>query len=340
MIRRSFRFTIAHLSGVVALACLSLFGFSAAAQQPATSAPTAQAAPAQAAPAPPPAPAPELKFPKTDPANFTASTPTKEEVNAFLEANWGFDDTRAWEVYAIEKTPVAGISKVVVLAGLKNSGQQLTPIQFYVLPDGKHMFAGNEIVPFGVHPFADARAELEARADGPYRGSASKNLEIVEFADFQCPHCKEAQPNMEKLATDFPHARIVYQSFPLPQHPEAINAADYGVCVAKLGGSSAFFTFDAAVYDGQAGLETPDGATMTLNSAVTKAGLDPVKVAACTKLPETREAVESSVKLAKDLGVMQTPTLMVNGRPLPANAPYETLKKIIEYQAKVDSAGQ
>ncbi len=27
---------------------------------------------------------------------------------------------------------------------------------------------------------------------------------------------------------------------------------------------------------------------------------------------------------------------MVNGRPVPANMPYDTLKKIIEYQAKLD----
>ena len=33
---------------------------------------------------------------------------------------------------------------------------------------------------------------------------------------------------------------------------------------------------------------------------------------------------------------MQTPTLMVNGRQVPAAAPYDTLKQIVEYQAKLD----
>ena len=56
---------------------------------------------------------------------------------------------------------------------------------------------------------------MQQRADGPYRGSADKGLEIVEFADFQCPHCKEAQANMDKLAVDFPKARIVFQACPL-----------------------------------------------------------------------------------------------------------------------------
>jgi protein-disulfide isomerase len=83
-------------------------------------------------------------------------------------------------------------------------------------------------------------------------------------------------------------------------------------------------------------LATTDGATLTLNSAVTKAGLDPEKVGACAATPETLAAVEASVKLAQDLNVNQTPLLVVNGRPVPANAPYETLKQIILYQAKLD----
>jgi predicted DsbA family dithiol-disulfide isomerase len=43
------------------------------------------------------------------------------------------------------------------------------------------------------------------------------------------------------------------------------------------------------------------------------------------------------VKLAKDLGISQVPTLMINGRPISVGGvPYETLKQIIAYQAKLD----
>ncbi len=87
-------------------------------------------------------------------------------------------------------------------------------------------------------------------------------------------------------------------------------------------------------------MATADGATLTLNSAVTKAGLDPAKVSACTSAPETKAAVDASVKLAQDLKISQTPTLMINGRPAPAAVPYETLKQIVQYQAKVDGVVQ
>ena len=291
-------------------------------------------APAAAPAAPAPAAAPV--FPPPDPANFTATTPTKETVEGFLHTSWGYDDSRIWQVEAILKTPVDGISKVILYVGDKTGKQKPTAVDFFVLPDGKHIIAADDILPFGLTPYADNRAIAQQKADGPYRGAAGKDLEIVEFADFECPHCKEAQANMDKLGVDFPNARIVFQNYPLPQHKEAAPAAAYGVCVAKLGGSTAFFTFASAVFEGQEGLSSADGATLTLNSSVTKAGLDPAKVAACATQPATVATVDASVKLAKELNVQQTPTLLVNGRPVPANAPYDSIKQIVQFQEKLD----
>ena len=281
-------------------------------------------------------------FPKPDPAQFTAVSPTKEQVNAFIKTSWGYDENRIWQVQAIRKTEVAGMSKVLVLVGDKTGKQQPAVVQFYTLPDGRHIFANDEIIPFGAHPYAEHRALLAQRATGPYRGSASKDLELVEFADFQCPHCKAVQPNMDMLAADFPKARIVFQNFPLETvHPSARIAATYGVCVAKLGGNDAFFTYAAAVFDAQDSLSVPEGSTPALNNAVTKAGLDATKVEACARTPEAGATVEASVKLAEDLGIDETPMLFINGRQIPLGGiPYETIKQIVEYQAKLDGVAR
>jgi len=291
---------------------------------------------------PPSSPAPQapVELPKPDPANFTATSPTKEAVNEFLTQSLGFDENRIWEVEAIQKTPIEGFSKVIVYLGDKSGKNKPQELDFYVLPDGKHLIVvppNDEIQAFGPKPYAVTRTELQQNANGPYKGAAGKDLELVEFADFQCPHCKDAQANMEKLATDFPKARIVFQNYPLEKiHAQAKRAAAYAVCVAKLGGNNAFFQFADAVFEGQDGLNTPDGATLTLNSSVTKVGLDPAKITACAATPETDQEVENSVKLAQKIEVNQTPTLVVNGRQIPANVPYDVLKKIIEFQAKQD----
>jgi protein-disulfide isomerase len=328
-----------RLASIAALVAFSLSVFEAAAQQQVPPAPeqTPSVVTVPTGPAPTAAPV----FPKPDPLNFTAASPTKEAIDAFLQASWGYDESRIWQVQGILKTPVEGISKVVVFVGDKTGKMKPTALLFFALPDGKHIIAGDDVIPFGERPFAEYRAQLQQRADGPYRGSASKDLELVEFADFQCPHCKEAQANMEKLAVDFPKARIVFQPFPLERiHPASKTAAAYGVCVTKQGGSNAYFQFASAVFDGQDGLATPDGATMTLNSAVAKAGLDPVKIKVCSITPEAVAAVDASIKLAMDLNLVQVPTLMVNGRNVPANAPYETIKQIVVYQAKLDGVVQ
>jgi protein-disulfide isomerase len=314
-------------------------GPSAPAQQPSDTTPTAPQPDQPQLEAPPAAPAPSgpPEFPKPDPANFTATSPSKEVVNGFLQANWGYDTDRMWQVQAILKTPADGVSKVIILVGDKTGKQKPQVLSFLVLPDGKHIASGDDVMNFGQNPFADTRQQLEQHANGPYRGAASKDLELVEFADFQCPHCKEAQANMDKLVTDYPKARIVFQNFPIASlHPQAVSAAEYGICVTKLGGSSAFFQYAAAVFDGQDGLGTPDGATLTLNSAVTKGGLDPAKVSACAATPEVKADVDASIQLGRDLGVGEVPTLMINGRSVPATVPYDLLKKIIDYQAKSD----
>lgn len=332
---------IRHIGRLASFALLaaSASAFHAGAQQQVPPA-SAQEPAAQTPSAPAPTAAPV--FPKPDPRNFTATSPTTQQVDGFLTASWGYDPNRIWQVQGILKTQIEGLSKVYVLVGDKTGKDKPSSFMFWAMPDGKHIIAGEDIYPFGDHPYTENRTILQQQANGPYRGSASKDLELVEFADFQCPHCKEAQANMEKLATDFPKARIVFENYPLERiHPQAKQAAAYGVCVNKLGGSNAFFQFAAATFDAQDGLATPDGATLTLNSAVTKAGLDPAKVAACATTPETSEAVEKSVKLAEQLNVNQTPMLLVNGRQVPVGGvPYETLKKIVEYQAKLDGVQQ
>ena len=286
---------------------------------------------------PVPAAPTDTRFPAPKAENFTSATPTVASVDAFTRAMKGFDDSIAWQVEAIQKTQVPGLVRVVVMFAEKKSTNPAQPTVFFVLPDGKHIAASNEILPFGDNPFAETRKLLEDKATGPYRGAADKNFEIVEFADFQCPHCKLAQPNIEKLATDYPNARIVFEAFPLGQiHPAAVKAATYAGCVAQLAGSTAFFNFAAAVFDGQDGLETPDGTMLTLNSALTKAGVDQAKVTACVGTPAAKATVDASVALAAELHLNQVPTLFVNGRPIPGSAPYDVLKKVIDYQLKMD----
>jgi protein-disulfide isomerase len=276
-------------------------------------------------------------FPPVNQKFFTAASPTVDTVNSFLKAIWGYDSNRIWRVEAIQSTPAPGVSKVVVYVSDKSPNAKVQSMGFFITPDGKHAIADSSgVISFGATPFADNRKTLQARADGAWRGAASKDLLLVEFADMQCPHCKEAQATMEQLVKDFPNARVVFQSFPLTEiHPFAFKAAAYGYCVQKQK-NDAFFPYAAAVFDTQTAL-TPDSGDQTLKDAVTKAGLDPVAVDACAATQAIKDQVTASIKLGEEVGVDQTPILAVNGRLLPlSQVPYEMLKTIVSYQAVMD----
>ena len=142
---------------------------------------------------------------------------------------------------------------------------------------------------------------------------------------------------MDRLAQDFPQARIVYENFPLTEvHPYAMRSATIGVCVRKSKGDAAFFTYAANVYDHQAGL-TVAGANDTLAAAVKAAGADPKATGECADTQAAKDEVTASMKLGTELGVASTPTLLVNGRSLPISSiPYELTKRIIAFQAGQD----
>lgn len=289
-----------------------------------------------------PGASPGQKFPPVDPNSFTAASPTRETVEAFLHVSWGYDTDRVWQVQAVQKTPAPGISKVTALVAQKSEPQQqVATLVFYVTPDGKHLIS-NEVLPFGATPYADTRRILQERADGPTRGAADKKFELVEFADLQCPHCKAVQPTIERLIGDFPQAHFVFENLPLTAiHTEAYKAATYGMCVAQQAGNEAFFKFIDAVFAAQDGL-TPQTSDSTLADAVTKIGLDAAKIGSCSYTSAAKAPVDASINLAQDLEVIETPMLFINGRQIPvgevANGqlPYDTLKKIVAWQFSLD----
>ena len=166
-------------------------------------------------------------FPPVDPRNFTADTPTPTAVDRYLHAVIGYDANRIWRVESITKTKSPGVTRVSALISERAPNAKVLNATFYVLPDGKHLIAdGTGVTAFGDNPYAENAAVLRERADGPAHGAAAKDFLLVEFADLQCPHCKDAQATMARLATDFPNARIVYQSFPIAAiHPYAFRAA-------------------------------------------------------------------------------------------------------------------
>lgn len=276
-------------------------------------------------------------FPPADPKNFTAASPKPETVDAFLRQVWGYDPDRTWRIAGIQSTAAPGVSRVTVFVLERAPGAQIQQLVLMVTPDGNHAIEGYNVIPFGEKPFASTRELLRTSANGPYRGPASKDLELVEFVDLQCPHCKTAQGLMEQLIKDYPKAHVTVELFPLVSiHPSAYKAAKYAVCAQKTS-TDAFFKYIHEVFETQEGL-APMTEDALLKAAATRVGLDANAIATCAGSQAARDSVDAQMRLAMAAGVEETPLLVINGRMLPGfnSIPYEQLKKIVEYQLKLD----
>ena len=259
----------------------------------------------------------------------TSTLPSEEDVNAFLHATFGYDPQLTWKIVSIKPSEAEGLAEVnVEMSGPQGQGTQ----KFFVSEDRKHAVVG-EVIPFGKQPFEQSRLELQKKVTGPTRGPANAPVLLVEFSDLQCPHCKEANPTVERLLNEDPNVRFVFQNFPLPSHNWALKAAAYADCVGRASNDS-FWKFLDSVYAAQNDI-TADNADQKLTDLADQAGVKGQDIAACAATPETEARVQQSVKLGQSLEVNSTPTLFINGRPVGVSGNnYDVLKQLVDFAAK------
>jgi protein-disulfide isomerase len=260
----------------------------------------------------------------------TPNLPSEETVNGFMQQMFGYDSTLTWKVQDIKPSKAQGLAEVTVVL---NGPQGPQSNKLYVTEDGKYAVTG-DILPFGAKPFEADRKTLEKGINGPSRGPANAPVTIVEFSDLQCPHCKAAQPDLDKLLTEEPNVRLVFQNFPLPMHDWAMKAASYADCVARSSNDEAW-KFIQGVYDVQTDI-TASNADEKLNAIADAAGAKSSAIASCAANPETTSRIQHSLDLGQSLDVNSTPTIFINGRRVSGlgTLPHDVLKKLVEFAAK------
>jgi protein-disulfide isomerase len=271
--------------------------------------------------------------PTTKPAT-TQTLPSQETVNEFLRHTFGYDQNLKWRIVDIK--PAADPTMAEVNAVMSTPDGQQT-LRLFVTPNQNYVISG-DFVPFAADPYAAAREKLKTAANGPSRGPADAPLTIVEFGDLQCPACKRAQPTIEKLLTDVPNSKLIFQQFPLTTiHKWAMAAAKYGLCVAKQSNDS-YWKFVNLVYEHQDEMQQlPEfQAKPRLKQYAGEAGANADQAEQCTEDPAIAAQIDASTKLGQELEVTSTPTLFVGGRKIGnvGGMQYETLKAIAEFQAQ------
>jgi protein-disulfide isomerase len=83
-----------------------------------------------------------------------------------------------------------------------------------------------------------------------YQGSLTAPIELMQYGDFQCPHCVEAYPGIKMLIETLgSNIRFVYRHYPLPNiHPLALEAA---VAAEAAGFQDKFWYMHDMIFENQ-----------------------------------------------------------------------------------------
>jgi protein-disulfide isomerase len=167
--------------------------------------------------------------------------------------------------------------------------------------------------PAGIRELYRARYDSAAQVpiavgDSPVRGAPMAPITVVEFSDFECPHCAHAHPILEQLVREHDgDVRVVYKNYPLEGHVHAREAARAAIAAQHQG---KFWEMHDRLFDNQEHLEQAD-----IERYATELGLDMARFHADLEDEVTEARVAADRALGTQLGVQGTPTLFVNGRP-------------------------
>lgn len=160
----------------------------------------------------------------------------------------------------------------------------------------------------------------------PVMGASDAAVTVIEFADYQCPYCRQEEPTMKKMRDEFKDkVKYSYRDFPLPMHQYARKAAEASRCAGEQGQYWAYH--DKLFSNGEQDLAVPG-----LKATARALKLDGDKFDKCLDSGAETAAVEKDFEQGKDLGITGTPTMYVNGYVISGAASADVLRQLIQGQ--------
>jgi len=140
------------------------------------------------------------------------------------------------------------------------------------------------------------------------RGPDEAPVTLLEYGDFQCPYCGQAEPIIRQLLQSFgADLRYVFRHLPLADvHPNAQMAAEAAEAAAAQG---KFWEMHDALLDHQDELDPP-----ALRAYAEELELDVDRFWDEVRRREHAPRVAEDVSSADESGVAGTPTFFINGR--------------------------
>jgi protein-disulfide isomerase len=174
------------------------------------------------------------------------------------------------------------------------------------------------------------------KAEGYLLGSPTAPVEVIEFADFECPACGQyatlTEPDVRTRLVNTGRVRVRYIDYPLPMHKNTWDASLAAACANDQG---KFWEMHDALFANQdrwnsEATSRPRGPIGDLAKAV---GLDMTKYNACMDADTHRAKIQSHLAEAEKRNITSTPTFVFNGTVVSSALPYDAFKKYVDEAA-------
>jgi protein-disulfide isomerase len=248
------------------------------------------------------------------PAPKAADSPTAKpsaieiRVEKYLRNLYAWGPTFDVKVGPSKPSPISDLLEVPVTVSM--GGQSDTAV-VYVSKTGNFLLRG-ELTDMSVDPLADIRSKLHV-GNSPSMGPEDAKITLIEFADFECPSCRQLDLVLRELLPRHPEVRLVFKHYPLTDiHPWAMTAAIASQCVFQQN-PAAFWKMHDAIFDAQ-DVITPANVWDKMLDLVTQQGMNVDVYRACMTNPETVSQVKGTIEEGHTLTITATPTTFVNSR--------------------------
>ncbi len=180
-------------------------------------------------------------------------------------------------------------------------------------------------------------AAIEAARDwgGYVVGDADAPVEVIEYADFECPACRMwwvlTGVDLKRRLVASGRVRFSFRDFPL--HQNSIQAHHAAACADEQG---MFEQMHDKLFDTQNEWTGRPAVESRFHDYAGEIGVDLARYDECMGEGRYRARIQASRETAASMGVTQTPTVFVGGKEY-AGLTYDRIKAIVDSLAPVGS---
>lgn len=150
---------------------------------------------------------------------------------------------------------------------------------------------------------------------GHTRGAVNPAVTLVEYGDYECPHCAQFHPVVSELLRRLPdELALEFHHYPIPVGPNSIYAA---IAAEAAGEQGRYWDMHDLLFETQRQWSGRPDAVDMFTEMAEGLGLDGNQFRQDMQSPELTNRVAADRMRGNALGVEGTPTFFINGQMLP-----------------------